>query len=183
MDNAVFGSSIGNIHASQGARMSNGAYFTLSPTKAVSFNLQRAASEVNGTKSAVAGGANFTVGDLQASVARYDNGTTSISDAVGLRYDLAKTGTTLFAVYSDNEVAGITHEGKTVGAKQKLSGALTASVSYGERTGTGDMKATNVGLHYALSKRTALVARYRDEDAVLAASDRRQWGVGIDHNF
>jgi predicted porin len=57
-------------------------------------------------------------------------------------------------------------------------GAYTAKVSYGD-TNTA-VKAYNVGVDYALSKRTVAGVAYRKVDA---ATDVRQVGVGITHSF
>ena len=49
--------------------------------------------------------------------------------------------------------------------------------------GVGTMSGSALQASYAMSKRTSLHARYRDENADAAGSDRRQFGVGIEHNF
>ena len=60
-------------------------------------------------------------------------------------------------------------------------GAYTAKVSYG-KTNT-EVKAYNVGVDYALSKRTQVGVAYRVVDLTGTTQDVKQLGVGITHRF
>jgi len=179
-----FGTSAGTMHQSHGSRVSNGAFLTVTPAKGFAVHYQNAASEVAGTKNVQAGGIDATVGPVSASVARYTNGESGAakdqSTIYGAKFAIAGTNTSLFGVYSDDTVDGAETTGKTVGVQQKMGQAVTLLASYGDKSG---VKAYAVGASYAMSKRTSLHARYRDENADAAASDRKQFGVGIEHNF
>jgi predicted porin len=175
-----FGSSAGTIHTNQGSRLSNGVFVSATPIKGVTATYQRSSSETAGVPSAQAGSIEAAFGDLTVIAARYDNNQTSASNTYGAKYNLSATGTTVFAMYSNDTVLGVESTGKSVGVQQSLGGPLTAAVSYGEKE---TVKAYNAALIYALSKRTNLQARYAKENATLAANDVRRIGVGIEHNF
>jgi predicted porin len=179
-----YGTTVGTIHQAQGSRFSNAAFLTVTPVKGFNLHYQNAASEVTGTKNVQAYGADATFGAVSAAVARYDNGLggadKDASTTAGAKFALGKAGPTLFAVYSDDEVDGAKSTGRTVGVQQPLGKATTVMASYGEKTG---VKAYAVGATYNFSKRTMVHARYRNENAVADANDRRQFGVGLEHNF
>ena len=172
------------IHNAQGTRLNNSTVVSVSPIKDVKVHYQYSASEVAGTKSTQAYGADATFGAVSASVGRFDNGldgaNKNASTIVGGKLAIGATGTTLFGIYSEDEALGVKTEGKTVGVTQKISGPLTVLASYGEKQGVDGYA---LGATYAMSKRTFLHARYRNEDSTTAANDRKQVGVGIEHNF
>lgn len=172
-------SSIGTIHATQGIRVSNAAFVTVRPFKGSAFHYQHSASETAGGKDVKNFGADYAAGPFAIGYARFDNGTTSESDTLGVSFRLGSS-TTLFGVYSDDKVVNVETKGKTVGIRQQINAPLALVASYGEKEG---MKATNLGANYALSKRTNLHVRYRNEDATLASENRKTFGIGIDHNF
>lgn len=170
----TFGSSAAVIHAAQGSRLQNALFVSATPIAGLTVNYQNANSEVAGTTNAQAGSIDYTVGPVSATFARYDNGTTSVSNIAGARYTYAKT--TLFGMYSEDKVAGVESTGKSVGIAQSM-GVITALASYGEKQGT---KAYNLGATYGLSKNTMLHARYVKE---VAAVDTQKIGVGVEMNF
>jgi predicted porin len=177
----VYGSSATTIHASQGSRVQNATFLSATPVKGLTINYQYSSSETSGVDSTQAGGIDLSLGkNLSASLARYDNGTTSTSDIVGGKFNLDATGTTIFAMYSKDEVVGVKTEGKSIGINQKLGTNLAALASYGEKSG---VKAMNAGLTYNFSKRTMLHARYVNENADVNSGDVKRYGVGIEHNF
>lgn len=177
----VYGSSAGTIHAAQGSRVQNATFLSATPLKGLTVNYQYSSSEVSGVKSAQAGGIDLALGKMiTASYARYDNGTTSVSDIVGGKVNLEATGTSIFAIFSQDKVTGVETEGKSIGVNQKLSGNLVALASYGEKQG---VKAINAGVTYNFSKRTMLHARVVDENANNNANDVRRYGLGLEHNF
>lgn len=183
LDNS-YGTTIGTLHQSHGSRFNNAAFLTVTPVKGVNVHYQRSSSETTGVPSAQAFGADAAFGAFSVAAARYDNGldgaTKDASDIVGAKFTVASTGTTLFAMYSDDEVDGAKTQGKTVGVKQNLSGAFAVMASYGEKQ---NVDGYAVGATYNLSKRTMLHARYRNENDTNNANDRRQFGVGLEHNF
>jgi predicted porin len=173
MGNA-FGSSTAVIHAAQGSRLQNAMFLTVKPVAALSVNYQNANSEVAGTTNAQAVSAEYTLGSVAATLARYDNGTTSVSNIAGAKYKFANT--TVFGMYSEDKVSGVSTTGKSVGVNQAM-GAVTLLAGYGEND---TVKAYNVGASYALSKNTQVHARYVKEDSAINV---QKFGAGLEVNF
>lgn len=178
--NAAF-SSTAVVNASQGSRLSNATMVTANIVKGASVSYQRGESEVNGTPSVTAGSVDVSFAGVQATYARFDNQTNSTSNLAAAKYTFAKTGTTVSAIYSDNNVVGVKTTGKSVGVAQPISKSpVTVLASYG----TNELvKATNVGLTYAMSKNTSLQARYIKEDNVVNAKDLQRIAFGMEMNF
>lgn len=176
----VYGSSVGNIHSSQGSRVDNASFLSFSPVKGVTVNYQHATSETSGVKAVQAGSIDVSAGPLSGTVAHYDDKINNKSTIIGGKFNLETTGTSLFVLYSDDSVSGVENEGKTVGLNQKISSNVILLASYGEKSG---LKAMNAGATYNLSKRTMVHARFVKEDSTLAANDLRRVGLGIEHNF
>lgn len=179
-----YGTTIGTIHQAHGSRFSNAAFLTVTPVKGVNLHYQHSASEIAGEKSAQAYGADAALGAVSVAAARYDNALSGAakdaSTILGAKIAVGAAGTALFAVYSDDTVDGVKTQGRTVGVQQKLGGAFAVMASYGKKQ---DVEAYAVGATHNLSKRTMLHARYRNENATNNANDRRQFGVGLEHNF
>ena len=181
---SVFGSAR-SIHAIQGSRVENAVFLSALPMKGVKLNVQHVMDE-NGGKSATAGGVDFTYGALSATVSKFDDKVKSDSTVYGVRYDFVPQGTSVFAMRSDDKVNGVETKGTSVGFSQKLSPVLTAQALYGEKenaAGKIAVKATNLGLTYALSKRTGVHARYIKEDSATVGMDVTKIAVGLEHNF
>ena len=183
LENA-FATTVGTVHQSHGSRLQNAAFVSVTPAKDFALHYQNSASEVSGTKNAQAFGVDGRIGPFAASVAHYTNGLSGVtkdeSTIYGGKFTMAGGATTVFGLYSQDTVDGAETTGKTVGLQQKVTAPITLMASYGEKS---DIRAYAVGASYAMSKRTSLHARYRDENADAAASDRRQFGVGLEHNF
>jgi predicted porin len=173
MGNA-FGSSTAVIHAAQGSRLQNAMFLTVKPVTGLSVNYQNANSEVAGTTNAQAVSAEYTLGSVAATLARYDNGTTSVSNIAGAKYKFANT--TVFGMYSEDKVSGVSITGKSVGVNQAM-GAVTLLAGYGEND---TVRAYNVGATYNLSKTTMLHARYVKEDST---TNTQKFGAGMEMNF
>ena len=178
--NATF-SSTTVVNASQGQRLSNAAMVTANVYKGVSVSYQRGESEVAGTPAVTAGSIDVNFAGVDATIATYDNQTNSSSTLVGAKYTFAPTGTTVSGIYSDNNVAGVKTTGKTLGVAQAVGKTpFTVLASYG----TNELvKATNVGVNYALSKNTSLQARYIKEDNVVSTKDLQRIAFGMEMNF
>jgi len=170
----VFGSSTAVIHAAQGTRIQNAVFVSATPVNGLTVNYQNANSEVAGTTNSQGASVEYVTGPVSATIARFDNGTTSASNIYGAKFKYSNT--TLFSMYSDDTIAGVNSTGKSIGINQAM-GAVTALASYGEKEGT---KAYNLGATYALSKNTKLHARYVKE---VAAVDTQKIGVGMELNF
>jgi hypothetical protein len=178
--NAAF-SSTAVINAAQGQRLSNAAMVTANVYKGVSVSYQRGESEVLGTPATEAASINVNFAGVDATVATYDNNVNSTSKLAAAKYTFAPTGTTVSAIYSDNNVVGVKTTGKTVGVAQAVGKtAFTVLASYGENQ---LVKSTNVGVNYALSKNTSLQARYIKDDYVTNSKDLQRIAVGMEMNF
>lgn len=173
----VYGSSVTTIHTAQGSRLSNALFASGTLMPGLSVNYQNSNSETAGVTNAQAGSIEFTRGPISATVAYFDNGTTSTTTIAGAKFNIAKTGTTVFGLYSDDKVAGVTSTGKTIGVNHPVTGSLMALASYGEKEGA---KAYDLGATYSLSKRTMIHARYVKEDT---ASTTTKYALGMEHNF
>jgi predicted porin len=180
----AFGTTVATVHQAHGSRVQNAAFLTVSPVKGFNVHYQNAASEAAGVKNVQAGGIDGTMGPISLAIAHYTNGAEAAakdtSTIYGGKLTIGATKTTLFGVYSQDTVDGAETTGRTFGVQQKIGSPVTLMASYGEKS---DIRAYAVGVSYAMSKRTSLHARYRDENADAAASDRTQYGVGIEHNF
>jgi len=178
MGGDLFGSSAGTIHSYQGTRLSNGIFLSTNTfVDGLTANYVLSNSEVAGTPNAYTASLVFAAGPIGATYARYDNGVSSLTNAYGAKYTFAKTGTTLFGLYSDNTVVGVASTGKSVGVNQSVTAKLTAMASYGE---VSDTKTYNLGLNYVLGKNTKVLARYLKEDAT---TDTTRYGVGLEYSF
>lgn len=178
--NAAF-SSTTVVNASQGQRLSNASMFTANIVNGVSVSYQRGESEVIGAPAVTAGSVDVNFAGVQATYATYDNQTNSTSNLLAAKYSFAPTGTILSAIRSSNNVAGVRTTGKTVGVAQPVGKSpVTVLASYG----TNELvKATNVGVNYALSKNTSLQARYIKEDNVVNAKDLQRVAFGMEMNY
>jgi predicted porin len=176
---ARYASTAATVHPLHATRFSNAAFVTVTPLKGVAVSYQHGFSEVANGTDKKSFGANAGFGPLKLAAARLTNGADETNVFAG-KFELKATGTTLHGIYSDNKVAGVASEGKTVGISQKLGGPLTALAAYSENE---TIKGYNVGAKYNLSKRTFLHARYRHDTSDTATLERKQAGVGIEHNF
>jgi predicted porin len=173
----VYGSSVTTIHTAQGSRLSNALFASGTFIPGLTVNYQNSNSEAAGVTNGQAGSIEFTRGPIAATVAYFDNGTTSTTTIAGAKYNVAKTGTTVFAMYSDDKVAGVKSTGTTIGVNQPLNASMMALASYGQNDSA---KAYDLGVTYNLSKRTMVHARYVKEDAVATTT---KYALGMEHNF
>lgn len=173
----LYGSVAGDVHNLRGLRFSNGAFTSVSVVPGVTATYDRQQQAAGNDASAYSLSAKVL--GVGATVARYEQGVEK-STVVGAN---AKFGsTTVFYSHSDNKsaTAGETKKGDLVGLAQKM-GVITAKASYG-KTNT-DVKAYNVGLDYALSKRTDVGVAYRVVDLAGSTADIKQLGLGLTHRF
>ena len=177
----TYGTIAGSVHAAQGSRVQNAVFVTSAPIMGVSATYQLANSETAGTTNVQAGSINYSAGALNATVARYDDSISSASTIAGVKYNLAKTGTTVSVLYSDDKVSGVSTTGKSIGVAQAIAPKLTALASYGENS--NGTKAYAVGAAYAQNKALTFHARYSNIDSVTNAADVTQYGVGVEYNF
>lgn len=178
MGGDLFGSSAGTIHSYQGTRLSNGIFLSTNTfVDGLTANYVLSNSEVAGTPNSYTASLVYSAGPIGLTYARFDNGVSSLTNAYGVKYTLAKTGTTVFGLYSDDTVSGVATTGKSIGVSQAVMPKLTAVASYGEVSST---KAYNLGLNYDLGKNTKVLGRYLKETA---STDTTRYGAGLEYSF
>ena len=180
LENA-YGTIAPSIHAAQGSRVQNAIFVTTAPVMGLTGTYQISNSETAGVSNVQAGSINYSNGALAATVAMYDSGTTSTSTIGGVKYNVAATKTTVYGIYSDDKVAGVSTTGKSIGVNQAVSPQLSLLASYGENSNGTTGKA--VGAAYAMSKALTLHTRWSNVDVAGSASDVTQFGVGVEYNF
>ena len=123
------------------------------------------------------------VGPVAAAVARFETGP-DYTNIVTLSGQVA--GVTLSTVQSEDKTGAVETKGQLYGVSIPVAKTpVTLRGSYGIKTGlvAGDVKAYNVGVNYAFSKRTSMLLAVRDVNAGGTANDVRQYGVGLVHSF
>lgn len=168
---AAYGSVAGDVHNMRNKRIGNGVFVSLTALPGVKVGLERSLT-ATGTETTIVT-AGTTLGPVDATVVRYEQGAEKTT-IVGATTQLGTSK--VFYSYSDNQGV-VASKGHLVGVSQAF-GAYTAKASVGD-TNTG-VRAYNLGVDYALSKRTVAGVSYRN---VNAATDIRQVGVGITHHF
>jgi predicted porin len=122
-------------------------------------------------------------GPVTVAAARFTTGN-DYTNMVTASGELA--GVTLSTIQSEDKTGAVETKGHLYGVSAPIPGtAITAKASYGIKTGlkTGDVKAYNLGVNYAFSKRTSVMVAYRNVDTNGTASDVKQYGVGLVHAF
>lgn len=176
-DNA-YGTIASTIHSAQGSRLQNGLFVNTASMAGAKAEYVMANSETAGTTNVQTGSISYTLGPVSAAVARYDDSSTSTTTIVGAKYNLASTGTTVFAMYSDDQVSGVKTSGSSVGISQAVSARVAVQGTYGQ-TNTG-VTGRGMGVSYAMNKALTFNARWSYLDA---ATDVNQYGVGVEFNF
>lgn len=122
-------------------------------------------------------------GPVTAAVARFESGT-DYTNLVTLSGQVA--GVTLSTIQSEDKAGAVETKGRLYGVSAPVHGTpVTLRGSYGTKTGLSisEVKAYNLGVNYAFSKRTSVLVAYRNVDAGGTANDVRQYGVGLVHSF
>jgi predicted porin len=171
----LYGSVAGDVHNLRGLRFSNGTFISVKPIPGLTATLDRS-NNAPGQEDQSAASVSGRLGMLNATVAVYESGSEK-STVVGANTKLGNT--TVSYVHSDNksQLVGETKKGDLIGVAHKM-GAYTAKASYG-RTNT-EVKAYNIGVDYAFSKRTEVGVAYRNVDST---TDVKQMGIGLTHRF
>jgi len=177
MENA-YGTIVTTIHSAQGSRVQNALFVTTAPIAGFTGTYQMANSETAGVSNTQAGSIGYTLGPVSASVARYADSVSSYSTITGVKYALAKTGTTLYGMYSDDTVSNVSTTGRSIGVRQAVTDQVALMGSYGD-TNTG-VTGRAVGAAYTMNKALSFHARYSFIDTT---NDVTQYGVGVEFNF
>lgn len=170
--------SLGGLHDMRGFRVSNAVMITAG-TRAFELELAHGFSEQVGVDDITVLAAKSSVGPITAGATWYQAG--SDERTIQLVGNLAVTTTTnVTAVYSDHQYA--VNPDKTawqVGIDQKLGGPISIAANYGRNDADGE--GFNVIGTYQLSKRTSILAKYRD--LTLASGSEKLTALGIHHAF
>lgn len=176
----LYGTTAASVHNAQGNRFGNQVQVYATPFETVKAAYQKSFSEVPGGADGNSWQLEGKLGGVNATVAGLDNGAGNTSTIYGAKYTVKATGTTLLALYSEDKVGAVETQGKTIGVNQRVAPNVVLLAGYGENQ---LVKSYAAGATYELSKRTRINARYLNEDNVVAAKDRKQFGVGIEHVF
>jgi hypothetical protein len=133
---------------------------------------------VAGTANTTSGSIDYAQGPISATFARYDDGISSSSNIIGVKYNLASTGTTVFGLYSSDVASNVSTTGKSIGVSQAITSQLSVLANYGE-TDTGKT-GRGVGVAYAMNKALNFNARWSFIDTT---TDVTQYGAGVEYNF
>ena len=177
LDN-TYGTIVTTIHAAQGTRLQNGVFVNTATIAGFKGEYVMANSETAGTSNVQTGSISYTLGPVSATVARYDDSSTSLSTTFGVKYRLDSTKTTLFGIYSDDKVSNVSTNGTSVGISQALGDRVTVQGTYGQ-TNT-NVTGRGLGVTYAMNKALSFHGRWSYLDA---ATDVTQYGVGVEFNF
>jgi hypothetical protein len=176
-DNA-YGTIVATIHSAQGSRLQNGLFVNTASIAGFTGQYVMANSETAGTTNVQTGSISYTLGPVSATVARYDDSSTSLSTIVGVKYKLASTKTTLVGMYSDDKVSNVSTTGSSVGINQAVTDRVSVQGTYGQ-TNTS-VTGRGVGVTYAMNKALSFHGRYSFIDTT---TDITQYGVGVEFNF
>lgn len=178
----LYGSIASDVHTARDNRFSNGVFLKATPTSNLGVSYDRVQSTTPGLEG-VSYGAKLEVAGVLLDVSRWELGgdKTNIYGAVTDIY-----GYRVSALHSEDTTSGTTTRGTSVGVKKQLwSTPWSLAGTYGEKYGNEatDLKAYNVSLEYAFSKRTNAHVVYRNVDAKVATLDTKQIGFGLIHRF
>lgn len=175
--------SVLGTHNVQGLRTSNTAFLAAKPVAGVSVQYEHGFSEVTGKDPVQTLRADFDGKQFSVGVVKYEDVNNRNKSEMVAGQLRPTNNTTLYGMYSQDTTTGQDSTGKTVAVAQKLTPVLTAMAGFGQREGFNANKATNLGLTYDLSKRTAVHARYLNENYVTDAKDHKQFSLGLSHTF
>jgi predicted porin len=122
------------------------------------------------------------LGPVTTAVARFASGADH-TNVVTVGAQVA--GLTLSTIQSKDKAGAVETKGQLYGVTAPLNNTVSVKGSYGIKTGlaAGDVKAYNLGVAYAFSKRTNMTVAYRNVDAGGTANDVKQVGLGLAHSF
>jgi predicted porin len=162
-------------------RIGDGAYLgtTIGP---VSATYDRSMYTNPATAEATSWSLASKVGPVTAAVARFASGADH-TNVVTVSGKVA--GLELSTIQSTDKTGAVETKGHFYGVTAPINAAVSVKGSYGTKTGlaAGEVKAYNLGVNYAFSKRTVASVAYRSVDAGGTANDVKQVGLGLTHSF
>ena len=178
---AVYGSISSDIVNDRSRRIGDGTFLNTS-VGPVNIAYDRSMYTNPATAEATAWSVGGKVGPITATVARFETGAdyTNVLTASG-----KVAGVTLSTIQSEDKTGAIETKGHFYGVSAPVTREISALGSFGTKTGlaAGDVKAYNLGVNYAFSKRTNTTVAYRRLDSAGTANDVTQFGVGLTHRF
>jgi predicted porin len=148
----------------------------------VNFSYDRSMYTATATPEANSWSLSGKLGPVTTAVARFATG----ADYTNLVTVAGKVaGVELSTIQSEDKTGIVKTKSHFYGLTAPVTGPLSVKASYGNKTGlaAGEVKAYNVGVNYAFSKRTTAMLAYRTVDAGGKANDVKQVGLGLSHSF
>lgn len=178
----LYGSIASDVHTARDNRFSNGVFLKATPTSSLSASYDRVQATAGGIEG-VSYGTKVVIENVVLDISRWELGAdkTNIFGATS-----TLNGYRVSLLHSEDTTAGVTTRGLSAGVKKQLGNTPWSLAStYGEKYGNAatDLKAYNVSLEYAFSKRTNAHVVYRNVDAKVASLDVKQIGFGLIHRF
>lgn len=178
----LYGSIASDIHTARDNRFSNGVFLKANPVSGIGMSYDRVQATAGGVEG-VSYGAKVNIAGVTFDASRWELGQDktniygALTDVYGYRLSL---------LHSEDTTSGVTTRGTSAGVKKQLGATpWTLGGTYGQKYGNEatDLKAYNVSLEYAFSKRTNAHIVYRNVDAKVSSLDTKQLGVGLIHRF
>ena len=178
---AVYGSISSDIVNDRSRRIGDGAFLNTN-VGPVNVAYDRSMYSNPATPEATAWSIGGAIGPVTTAVSRFSTGT-DYTNLVTVSGKVA--GLTLSTIQSEDKIGAVETKGHFYGVSTPVTREITAMGSFGTKTGltAGDVKAYNLGVNYAFSKRTNASVAYRSLDAAGTANDVTQFGVGLTHRF
>jgi predicted porin len=122
------------------------------------------------------------LGPVTAAVARFESGV-DYTNVATISGKLA--GLELSTIQSEDKTGAVKTKGHLYGITAPVTNSFSVKGSYATKTGlaAGEVKAYNLGVNYAFSKRTNVLVAYRNVDAGGKTNDVKQVGIGLAHTF
>jgi predicted porin len=122
------------------------------------------------------------LGPVTAAVARFESGV-DYTNVATISGKLA--GLELSTIQSEDKTGAVKTKGHLYGITAPVTNGFSVKSSYATKTGlaAGEVKAYNLGVNYAFSKRSNVLVAYRNVDAGGKTNDVKQVGIGLAHTF
>jgi predicted porin len=177
-----YGTIVSDVLNDRSKRIGDATFFgaTVGPVTA---NYDRSMYTNPTTAEAISWSLGGKAGPVTATMARFETGA-DYTNVITLTGQVA--GATLSTIQSEDKTGAVETKGQLYGVTVPVAKTpVTLRGSYGIKTGlaAGDVKAYNLGVNYAFSKRTSVLVAVREVNAGGTANDVKQYGVGLVHSF
>lgn len=170
-----------DINNDRSKRIGDGAYLATN-VGPVNVTYDRSMYTAPATLEATSWSMGGKIGPVTAAVARFASGVDH-TNVVTVSGKVA--GLELSTIQSKDKTGVVETKGQMYGVTAPINNTVSVKGSFGTKTGlaAGDVKAYNLGVNYAFSKRTSASFAYRNVNAGGTANDVKQVGLGLTHNF